>query len=103
MMGADWSKLCQTATGRSESDRIAAVNSSYYSLTAAFAVVSALSLCLLLHHLRARIDLWRHYAWFLSLTCAGSLLGTLTLTLLPQQCVRVPPAARRIRLRWLQG
>jgi hypothetical protein len=74
-MGADWSKLCQAAVGRSPADRIAATNSSYYSLAAAFAVVSALSFCLLLHHLRARDNLWRDYVWFLSLTCAGSVFG----------------------------
>ena len=74
-MGVDWSKQCQAAEDRPLAEIRAALNSSYYTLVAAFSAIAAVSLVQLTCHLRARKDLWKMYGWFLGTTCAGSVLG----------------------------
>ena len=74
-MGVDWSKQCQAAEDRPTTEIRSALNSSYYTLVAAFSIVATGSFIQLARHLRARNDLWKMYGWFLGLTCVGSLLG----------------------------
>jgi hypothetical protein len=76
-MGVDWSKQCQTASSRPLAEKRNALDSSYYTLVAAYALVAVLSFGMIVRHLRSRAELWRNYAPFLVLTCAGSVLGEL--------------------------
>jgi hypothetical protein len=74
-MGIDWSKQCYAARAQEPARRLSAVNSSFYTLVAAFAVVALASAFKLLRHVRAPTDLWKQYVWFVGLTCVGNLLG----------------------------
>ena len=77
-MGVDWSKQCQAASSRPLAERMNALHSSYYSLVATHALIAVFSFFMLVNHLRSRVELWRNYARFLGLTCAGCVLGEVT-------------------------
>jgi hypothetical protein len=76
-MGVDWSKQCRAASSRPLAERMNALHSSYYSLAATHALIAVFSFCMLVNQLRSRAELWKNYARFLGLTCAGSVLGEL--------------------------
>ena len=74
-MGIDWSSQCHAAVTRPLEEKRDALNSSYITLVAAFAVVAAAAAVMLVQHLRRGSDQWQNYAHFLGLTCCGCLFG----------------------------
>ena len=74
-MGIDWSSQCRAAVTRPLEEKRDALNSSYITLVAAFAVVAAAAAVMLVQHLRCGSEQWPKYAHFLVLTCCGCLFG----------------------------